>query len=1120
MMRCNRCGLDNRAGRRFCGKCGAPLALACASCSFENDPGDAFCGGCGQPLTSVGGSPSVSRPLEVPAPSAPAALVDEAERRQLSVMFCDLVGSTALSARLDPEELRAAVRGYQAASAEVIARYDGYVAQYLGDGLLVYFGYPAAHEDDAQRAVRAGLGIIQAVGALAARIEPERGVVLGVRVGIHTGQVVVGEIGGGDRRERLALGETPNIAARLQALTEPGTVVISGATHRLVRGAFECRDLGPQRITGLEAQISAYRILGESLAHGPAVETASPSSVLVGRDRQVALLIERWQDAADDLGQVVLLTGEPGIGKSRLVQALKEHVAGLPHVALEGRCSPYHQNTPMHVVSQLLRGAPGFGQDDTPDGKLDRLENVLAKLGIPPAEVVAVFTSLLALPADRYPAPTWTPQKQREKTIEAVLGILLSVAARDPMLLVVEDLHWADPSSLEVMTRLVEQVASSRIFALFTGRPEFRPPWPPRAHASQVMLNRLPRRYVELMVTNLTGGKPLPAGVRQHIIARTDGVPLFVEELTKAILESGLVEEREGRYELAGPLPLLDIPSTLQDSLAARLDRLGEAKAVAQLGATIGREFSYELLAAVSSLEPEPLRIALDRLVETELVYRRGTAPSATYIFKHVLIQEAASQSLLRSARQQYHRRIAQMLEERFPTMQEEHPELAAHHYTEAGLAAQAVRYWQQAGERALRRSASAEAIAHLEKGIALVGALPDTSARQEQELELQIALGAVLSGSRGFAAPETVRAYERARQLCSQLRDTPRVFPALWGLWGYFATQGNLRQAREIGEELLERARQTGNPDLLLQAHHSLWHVKCSMGDLAASHAHNEAGQALYDPDRHPALAFVYGGHDALVCAHAWDALNLWKLGYPRRALEASGAGLCLVTQLSQPHSTAVALVYSSLLRRLRREERAAREVADDCIALAKEHGFPQWLGMARIYGGSALAALGRVEEGLAEMREGLAAYRATGAGVERPTFFALLAEAHWRRGAWQDGLAAISEALAIIAESGECAYQAELYRIQGELLLDSSPANQGEAEASFQRAREIARNQRARSWELRAATSLARLWQRQGKCEEAREALDEVYTWFTEGFDTADLKEAKALLDEMPSL
>jgi predicted ATPase len=816
---------------------------------------------------------------------------------------------------------------------------------------------------------------------------------------------------------------------------------------------------------------------------------------------------------------VVLLTGEPGIGKSRLVQAVKEHVAGSSHAVLEGRCSPYHQNSPLHVVTELLRGALGFAPDDTPDEKLDRLENVLAEIGIASAEAVPLFTSLLALPADRYPAPPWTRQRQREKTIEALLAILLAGAARSPMLVVVEDLQWADPSSLELLTRFVEQAAPSRIFAVFTGRPEFQPPWPPRSHISQVMLNRLPRRHVELMVTDLTAGKPLPADVLQQIVARTDGVPLFVEELTKTVLESGLVEEREDRWELVGRLPSLGIPSTLQDSLAARLDRLGEAKGIAQLGATIGREFSHELLAAISPLEPEALRMALDRLVEAELVYRRGAAPAATYTFKHALIQEAAYQSLLRSVRRQYHLRIAQTLEERFPAMQEAHPELAAHHYTEAGLAAQAVSYWQRAGERAIRRSASVEAIAHLEKGIELVGSVPEMPVQREQELELQIALGPVLSGSRGVAAPETVRAYDRARQLCSQLGDTPRVFPALWGLWSYFAAQGHLRRARETGEELLERARQTGDPGLLLQAHHALWPVLASMGDLAASRAHSDAGQALYDQDKHPALAFVYGGHDARVCAHSWDALTLWMLGYPDRALMASEAGLSLATQLSQPHSAAVALVYGSLLRRLRREEPAAGEAADACMALSKEHGFPQWLGMARIYGGSALAARGGVEEGLAEIREGFAAYLATGAGAERPTFLTLLAEVHWRRGAWEDGLAAISEALHIIAENGEGAYLAELHRLRGELLLGPLPAGQDEAEAAFRHAREIARSQSARSWELRATTSLARLWQQQGKRQEARALLGEVYAWFTEGFETADLQEAKAVLEELAS-
>jgi predicted ATPase/class 3 adenylate cyclase len=1110
-MRCAACEANNRKGRRFCMKCGAPLPAACASCGFENDPGDQFCGGCGQSLVPRAAERDSGQEGGHARPRPTAA---EGERRQLTVMFCDLVGSTALSSRLDPEELREVVHDYQVACTDIITRLGGHIAQFLGDGLLVYFGYPIAHEDDARRAVRSGLEIVEIVPTLPARRGANAGRDLEVRVGIHTGLVVVGDVGDGQRRERLALGETPNVAARLQGLAEPGTVVISGATHRLVRRLFDCRSIGIHALKGIDLPVALYRVLGEV---GDRSSASEPSSPLVGRDRQIALLLERWLEATEQLGQVVLLTGEPGIGKSRLVHAVKGQLAGTPHVLFEAQASPFHQNSPMYAAAELVRGALGLHSAAAPPDTLATLERVAAELTASPAEVVPLLASLLGLPAPPYPSLPWTPQKQKEKTIEVVLAILLTRAARQPVLLIVEDLHWADSSSLELLTRLVEQAAAARVCALLTGRPEFRPPWPPRSYVSHLMLNRLPPRQVEAMLGHITADKPLPAEVSRQILAKADGVPLFVEELTKAVIESRLLAEREDRYELAGPLPSLGVPATLRDSLAARLDRLGDSRAVAQLGATLGREFSWELLAAVSPLDPSTLQHALDRLVEAELLYQRGQPPQATYVFKHALIQDEAYQSLLRSTRQQHHQRVAQVLEERFPSVGQGHPEIAAHHYTQAGLSARAIHYWQRAGENAARRSASPEAIAHFTQAIALVPALPEGQERMRQELALQIALGPVLFGSRGFAAPETGAAYARAHELCSELGDVPEVIPALWGLWGYLLVGGALQRAMEIGKELLARAERTGDSGHRLQAHHALAPTHFFLGEFNEAVRHAKEALALYDPDEHVALAFVYGGHDARACVLHFSGLSLWMLGYPDQGLGAAETAQAMAERLAQSHTTVLELMYGSLVRLLRGEAEAARRDTAAAVAVATESGLPQWRGMSQSFGGSALAALGPAEEGLAEIQQGHAAYRATGAQSGHTLILTLLADVHLRRGTWEEGLSAVNEALTTIVNTEERLCEAELHRLKGEILFARSPDDPTAAELCFHAAIEIARGQRARSWELRAATSLARLWQSQDRREEARSVLSPVLAWFTEGRDTRDLREAQAVLDAL---
>jgi TOMM system kinase/cyclase fusion protein len=1059
--------------------------------------------------------PSPAAPLET-APSTP-----DAERRQLTVLFCDLVDSTALSSQLDPEDLRDVVRAYQAACAKVIARFEGHIAQYLGDGLLVYFGYPRANEDDAQRAVRAGLGIVEALDQLNTRLTQERGVHLAVRLGIHTGLVVVGGMGGAGRQEQLAVGDTPNVAARLQGLAAPDTVVVSEATYRLVHGYFAWDDLGPQALKGVERPVQVYRVLGTSGAQSR-LDVVSPRGLtpLVGRDVEVALLRERWAQARDGLGQVVVLSGEAGIGKSRLGQVLHEHLAAEPHTRLEWRCASAAQQSPLHPVLAHLHRLLRWRPDQTPAEKLHTLEETLATSGVALPEAVPLLAALLSLPLPaRYPPLIFTPQRQKQKTLEAVLAWLLAETTRQPVLFIVEDLHWVDPSTLEFLTLLLDQGPTARLLTLLTCRPEFHAPWGFRAHLTPLTLSRLPRPQATQMTRRVTGGKALPAEVVAQIVTKTDGVPLFVEELTKMVLESGLLREAEQAYELTGPLPPLAIPATLHDSLMARLDRLATVKDVAQLGATIGRTFAYELLQAVSPLDDATLQHGLRQLVDAELVYQRGVPPQALYTFKHALIQDAAYQSLLRSTRQQYHQRIAQVLAARFPETAETQPELLAQHYTEAGLRAQALPYWQRAGQRTLQRSAYAEAIAHLTRGLEVLQTLPETAERAQHELLFQTTLGPALLAAKGSAAPEMARAYARARELCRQVGETPELFPVLRGLWRFYSTRAEHSTAWELAEQLLPLAQRLQEPALLLEAHHAYGLTSFYGGKLLPARAHLEQSIALYDPLQHRAHAFRYGYDPGVVCA-SYRAWTLWLLGYPDQALAQSHEAPRLARELAHPFSLGAALTWAGAVHQFRREWPAAQERVEAAMRLSIEQGFPLWIAYGAIQQGWALAAQGQAEQGLVHLREGLAASRATGAEVFRPYYLALLAEAYGHAGHAEQGSTTLAEALALVERTGERWWEAGLHRLKGDLVLTQAGGERAaveEAEACFQHALTIARQQQAKSLELRAAMSLSRLWQQQGKRAEPYELLAAVYGWFTEGFDTADLQEAKALLEEL---
>jgi TOMM system kinase/cyclase fusion protein len=1128
-MRCPSCGFENAERMTFCTACGTRLQQRCLSCGFANTAQAQFCGQCGTALgaarkpalvksrkgTGARTPKRVGRSSRQPASASSRPASPEAERRQLTVMFCDLVGSTALSEQLDPEELREVVQSYQETCTDIIQRHDGHIAQHLGDGLLVYFGYPVAHENDAQRAVRTGLRIVEALHHLNTRLAYP----LQVRIGIHTGLVVVGEIGSSERREMLALGETPNLAARLQALAEPNTVLISAATARLVHGLFECRELGPRTVKGLSTPLAVYQVGEESTVHSRfEVAIRTGLTPLVGREQEVGLLLDHWEQAKAGEGQVVLLSGEPGIGKSRLLQVLSERLAGETYARVECRCSPFYQNTALYPVSEHLQRLLRFTKDDSPQEKLNKLEGTLRQYGFVLPEVVPLFAPLLSLPLpEHYPPLSLSPQRQKQRTLEALVNWILKEAERQPVRLDLEDLHWVDPSTGEFLTLLLDQVPTARLLVLLTFRPEFRPPWAMRSHMTQLTLRRLAPKQAGEMVEKVTGGKALPPWVVQQVLAKTDGVPLFVEEMTKTVLESMASVESIGSAGARNhpSLQALTIPATLQDSLMARLDRLGPAKEVAQLGATLGREFSSELIQAVSPLEEARLQQALSKLVEAELLYPRGLPPQARYVFKHALIQDAAYQSLLKSTRQQYHQQITQVLEERFPETVETQPELLAHHYTEAGLVGQAIPYWQQAGQRATERSAHMEAIGQLVKGLELLKTLPDTPERVQQELTLQIALGLPLIATKGYGVPEVEHAYTRARELCRQVGETPQLFPALLGLSVFHMVRAEYQTARELGEQCLGLAQRAQAPAFITGAHSMLGMIVYYLGEFSLARAHAEQGIALYDPQQ--PRSWLDHGVGCLSSAVS----ALWLLGYPDQALKRSDEMLTLARALAHPPSLGFALYFAAELHQLRREAHAAEERAEAAITLSTAQGLPSWLANCTVLRGWALAEQGQGEAGIAQLRQGLAAHRATGEEVARPYFLALLAGAYGKVGQPQEGLTALAEALALVDQTGERFYEAELYRLQGELTLQTSvqslESRGKEVEACFHKAMETARRQQAKSLELRAVMSLSRLWQQQGKQHEAHQLLAEIYGWFTEGFDTKDLQEAKTLLDEL---
>ncbi|MBV9827445.1 MAG: AAA family ATPase [Alphaproteobacteria bacterium] len=1048
-------------------------------------------------------------PITAATPAAAAAETSFVERRQLTILFCDLVGSTALATRLDPEDLRDIIAAYHSRVSGVVARFGGYTARLMGDGALAYFGYPSAHEDDAERAVRAALTIVEAIDKLGLAHA------LQVRIGIATGLVVVGDlIGEGGGQEQTVVGDTPNLAARLQTVAAPNTVIVADATRRQLGTLFQLQDLGELALKGFADDQRAWRVTGESGVVSRFAALRTPETPLIGREEELDLLLRRWAQAKAGEGRVVLLSADAGIGKSRLAEALLERIAPENHTRLRYFCSPHHQDSALFPLISQLERAAGFVREDQPSEQLEKLARVLPVAGPSRVEQVAIFADLLSLVAPNTSAlvAELSPQRKKEITFEALIQQLQALARDKPVVAVFEDLHWIDPTTRELLDRVIAHIERLPVLLICTSRPEFQPPWTGQPFVTTLVLSRLGRREGAALVRHLVAAaSSLPTETIEEIVERADGVPLFLEEVIKVVLETAVSASAS---PVSSRRSQLAVPPTLQASLMARLDRLGPvAREISQAGAAIGRDFSYELLVAASPREESETRSALDKLVAAGLVFQRGLPPKAEYQFKHALVQDTAYSSLLRGPRQNLHARIAEALQQQSADFVERSPELLAHHLAEAGAFDRAAVYWLEAGERASSHSANLEAIAHLTHGIVGLSDLPPTPDRMRQELALQLALGPVMLSTRGYGAADSRKPYRRAAELAGKLGDDRARFAASWGLW--ITTPGRGRDEEERLKhlaDLVEAAERIGDPELSLQAHHSAWATRIWGGEFVQSQGHIREGLSLYQPEKHARHALLYGGHDPGVCGNGQSAIALWALGYPDRAMASARDGIVLAERLKHVPSLLHALWFAGAVSVLRRDGNTTRQFGQRLLALGEEHGLTQYRAIGGILHGWAVTQEGRLAEGREELRQSVELYGAQ-AWTMLALFRALLAEADIAAGEFDSAESLLTE----MAESGNRWWWAELLRLQGDLQRARPVANGTRAEAVYRDAFAVARRQTARSLELRAATSLARLLREDGQSAKAAALLSPICDWFTEGLDTPDIVQAKALLESL---
>lgn len=1103
---------------KFCGNCGTPQHLLCSSCGLESPPGFKFCGNCGTPILQKQES-AIAQPAEEPQ----LEQRKEAERRHITVMFCDLVGSTALSNELDPEDLRTIITEYQLVCEKVVARYEGHIAQYLGDGILVYFGYPAAHENDAHRALSSGLGIIEAVQRFSKRLEGSNRTGISVRIGIHTGHVVIGDMGGMGQVQQLALGVTPNIAARLEGLAEPDTMIISADTYALIQRFFLCEDKGEHHIKGIPNPLKIYQVIHENVARSrfEASQDTPEQNTIVGRDNEIMQLKELWEDARQGNSHIVLLSGQPGIGKSRILQALMAHVAADSDAWLNiHQCSPYHKGTAFYPVAEAIKYvALQLKDDESSIEKIRRLEGFLLQYGFSLEEMVPLFANILAVPLEgsTYQPTPFSVEQQRQKMIAAFIHIYLDRSCEQNLLLVFEDIQWMDPSSLDMIRQLINQPPAMNILTVLSFRPEFNPPWHMQPHITPMSLSNLPGEAIKDIIVKIAGDKRLPKEVIEQIIQKTDGIPLFVEELTKMVMGSGMLQEHKDHFELSGPVSSLSIPSTLHDSLVARLDNMSHTKEIAQIGATIGREFSYELINAASYMQEKAMRACLNQLVEAELLLQRGVPPIATFKFRHALIRDVAYQSLLKSQQQRFHQRIAESLTEKIPVLAENHPEVVAYHFEKAGIFHNAVAYWSRAADKIRQHLAYDETLNYIQRGLNLLKQIGNDEDRSNLELQLLTIQAPVLLMTEGFSSPAAYQASCRMKELAEQQKDDMSLFQALRGVVTHELFAGKVKGALHYAREALRIAQSLQVKETLVEAHRLVGQTSLYTGKFTLSLESFNKSILLYQTTEEDILSRLIGV-DPEIFSLIQSSHVLWYLGYPDQALGRAKLALEKANELQRPYSQVLCTFLSSLVSSCCGHMQDALNHAQSCIALSEEYGISMFNNEAKTFLGVAMIEKGEEEEGFRIMQAviKLRIERNLLTGIH--LHMAVLIAACLKTGNREAGLEAVDRAITLTSESDDQLFLPEIYRFKGELLLaKNGKVSIKEAEEYFNKSLQIARNQKAKSFELRSAISMANAWKSQGKTAEGLKLVSSVYNWFKEGLETRDLMEAKRLIETL---
>ncbi len=1132
-MKCPKCQFEIPEGLTFCGRCGAKLEKICPECNFLNPFDYSYCGKCGHDLTI----PSKPIPQELsfdeklakiqrylPKDLTQKILAQkdkiEGERKQVTVMFCDMEGFTDLTEKIGPEEAYGIMDQIYELLIHKVHDYEGTVNEMTGDGIMALFGAPIALEDAPQRAIRSAMAIHREMGIFSDKIRQEKEGIppLKMRIGIHTGPVVVGTLGNDLRVEFKAVGDTVNLASRVESLALPGATYVTEETFRLAEGLFRFEALGQKEVKGKKEPVTIYRVIAPSTRRTRFDVSAERGlTPFVGRERELELMLDGFQRAKTGRGQAFSVMAEAGVGKSRLLYEFRKAITNEDVTFLEGRCLSYGKGVAYHPVIDILKASFDIQESDGDPEIRQKVKLNLKAIGADEATTLPYLLELLSVKESGLDKISLSPEAKKARMMEAIKRIPLKASEIRPLILAYEDLHWIDKSSEDHLKHLLESIPGARVLMIFTYRPEFVHTWGGKSFHSQITLNRLSNRESLMMISHLLGTEEIDRPLEELILEKTEGVPFFIEEFIRSLRDLKMIERRDNKYYLAKDTQDVIIPATIHDVIMARVDSLPEgAKGVLQTGSVVGREFSHDLIRRVTGLLEQELWTHLAVLKDSELLYERGIYPDSTYIFKHALTQDTTYQSLLKSTRQKYHRKIAEVLEKDFPEMVETQPELLAHHYTEAGVNEQAAGYWHQAGKRATQRYASVEAMNYLTKELEVLMTLPDSLERSRQELDAQIVLGPVFMSVKGITSLDSQRAYARARDLCQQLGETSQLFPVLYGLWRFHMVRAEFKATRELAEQLFSLAQRKKDTALLLESQRVLGATMFWLGEMAPARAHSEQGMALYDPQKHRSHAFVYGQDPGVAC-QCFAAMSMWVLGYPDQALHRIQEALTLAQEFTHPFSLGFALTMAAVFHQFRGEAQAAQERAEAAIALSTEHGFPQWLAHGRILRGWALTAQGEGIEGITQLRQSLVAYRGIGSELHRPYFLSLLAEAYGEAGQPEEGLKMLFEALALVDKTGERHWETELHRREGELLLMQQGQKIEEAEECFRQALDIARRQQSKSLELRAAMSLSRLWQQQGKQEEARQMLADIYDWFTEGFDTADLKEAKLLLDEL---